>query len=234
MVTGKFIHSWFSRPDTLGNVARAHKSLVFVVDDEEGVRELLCDALSIAGFETMAAKDGESALVALRSAKPDLLILDVNMPFLNGFELLAQIRSKGNLTPALMLSARGDRSDVTQGLRLGADDYVTKPFGLEELLLRVNAILRRTQFLDADAVITCGPVTLDETQHEVFVNDTLIELSPTEFRLLEYLMANQNRVVTKTQILDDVWGIDFESNTSIVDTYISYLRRKLHRDGFEG
>jgi two-component system OmpR family response regulator len=88
--------------------------------------------------------------------------------------------------------------------------------------------------LDPDAVITCGPVTLDEIQHEVFVNDTLVELSPTEFRLLEYLMNNQNRVVTKSQILDDVWGIDFESNTSIVDTYISYLRRKLHRDGFEG
>jgi two-component system OmpR family response regulator len=215
-------------------VAHSTKSLVFVVDDEQGVRDLICDALSIAGFDTMAAKDGESALVALRGAKPDLLILDVNMPFLNGFELLAQIRDKGNLTPALMLSARGDRSDVVQGLRLGADDYVTKPFGLEELLLRVNAILRRTQLLDAESTVSCGPVTLDGSQHEVYLHETLVELSPTEFRLLEYLMMNQNRVVSKSQILDEVWGIDFESNTSIVDTYISYLRRKLHRDGFEG
>jgi len=205
-----------------------------VVDDEQGVRDLICDALTIAGFDTMAAKDGESALVALRGAKPDLLILDVNMPFLNGFELLAQIRDKGNLTPALMLSARGDRSDVVQGLRLGADDYVTKPFGLEELLLRVNAILRRTHLGNTEATVSCGPVTLDESQHEVYLHETLVDLSPTEFRLLEYLMANQNRVVSKTQILDEVWGIDFESNTSIVDTYISYLRRKLHRDGFEG
>ncbi|MGD0055476.1 MAG: response regulator transcription factor [Acidimicrobiales bacterium] len=215
-------------------MAHSTKSLVFVVDDEQGVRDLICDALSIAGFDTMAAKDGESALVALRGAKPDLLILDVNMPFLNGFELLAQIRDKGNLTPALMLSARGDRSDVVQGLRLGADDYVTKPFGLEELLLRVNAILRRTQLLDAESTVSCGPVTLDGSQHEVYLHETLVELSPTEFRLLEYLMMNQNRVVSKSQILDEVWGIDFESNTSIVDTYISYLRRKLHRDGFEG
>jgi two-component system OmpR family response regulator len=215
-------------------VAPASKSLVFVVDDEQGVRDLICDALAIAGFDTLSAKDGEAALVALRTSKPDLLILDVNMPFLNGFELLAQIRDKGNLTPALMLSARGDRSDVVQGLRLGADDYVTKPFGLEELLLRVNAILRRTQLLDAEESVSCGPVRLDESQHEVYVYDNLVELSPTEFRLLEYLMVNQNRVVSKTQILDEVWGIDFESNTSIVDTYISYLRRKLHRDGFEG
>jgi two-component system, OmpR family, response regulator len=215
-------------------VAPASKSLVFVVDDEQGVRDLICDALAIAGYDTLAAKDGESALVALRTSKPDLLILDVNMPFLNGFELLAQIRDKGNLTPALMLSARGDRSDVVQGLRLGADDYVTKPFGLEELLLRVNAILRRTQLLDSEATVSCGPVRLDESQHEVYVHENLVELSPTEFRLLEYLMLNQNRVVSKTQILDEVWGIDFESNTSIVDTYISYLRRKLHRDGFEG
>jgi len=199
-------------------VAHSTKSLVFVVDDEQGVRDLICDALSIAGFDTMAAKDGESALVALRGAKPDLLILDVNMPFLNGFELLAQIRDKGNLTPALMLSARGDRSDVVQGLRLGADDYVTKPFGLEELLLRVNAILRRTQLLDAESTVSCGPVTLDGSQHEVYLHETLVELSPTEFRLLEYLMMNQNRVVSKSQILDEVWGIDFESNTSIVDT----------------
>ena len=199
-------------------MAHSTKSLVFVVDDEQGVRDLICDALSIAGFDTMAAKDGESALVALRGAKPDLLILDVNMPFLNGFELLAQIRDKGNLTPALMLSARGDRSDVVQGLRLGADDYVTKPFGLEELLLRVNAILRRTQLLDAESTVSCGPVTLDGSQHEVYLHETLVELSPTEFRLLEYLMMNQNRVVSKSQILDEVWGIDFESNTSIVDT----------------
>jgi two-component system OmpR family response regulator len=210
------------------------KSLIFVVDDEEGVRDLLCDALTIAGYETMSAKDGETALTALRNVKPDLLILDVNMPNLNGFELLTRLREKGNETPALMLSARGERGDVTQGLRLGADDYVTKPFGLEELMLRVNAILRRTKVASSQAPLECGPIVLDDVQHQVFMNGAAIEFSPTEFRLLEYLMSNQNRVVTKAQILDHVWGIDFESNTSVVDTYISYLRRKLHLDGYEG
>lgn len=210
------------------------KSLIFVVDDEEGVRDLLCDALTIAGYETMSAKDGETALAALRNVKPDLLILDVNMPNLNGFELLTRLREKGNDTPALMLSARGERGDVTQGLRLGADDYVTKPFGLEELMLRVNAILRRTKIVQSLAPLQCGPIVLDEVQHQVFMNSAPIEFSPTEFRLLEYLMSNQNRVVTKAQILDHVWGIDFESNTSVVDTYISYLRRKLHIDSYEG
>lgn len=238
MISGSYVihvfHAVMNSAGTLEQVNQKLNSLIMVVDDEEGVRDLVCDALSIAGFDMLSAKDGESALIALRTARPDLLILDVNMPFLNGFELLAQIRAKGDNIPALMLSARGDRNDVTEGLRLGADDYVTKPFGLEELLLRVNAILRRTQTSVADTTLQCGPLALSESQHEVYFNQALVELSPTEFRLLEYLMENQNRVVTKSQILDNVWGIDFETTTSIVDTYISYLRRKLHRDGFAG
>ena len=121
------------------------KAQILVVDDEEGVRELLGDALRVAGYSVRGASDGMSALTALRNAPADLLIIDINMPVLDGFELLEQLRSKGDQTPALMLSARGDRDDKTRGLRLGADDYVTKPFGLEELLLRVGAILRRTQ-----------------------------------------------------------------------------------------
>jgi two-component system OmpR family response regulator len=209
--------------------------LILIVDDEAGVRELLGDALSIAGFETATAQDGMSALTAIRNKKPDLLIIDVNMPLMDGFELVERLRSVGDNTPALMLSARADRIDVTRGLTLGADDYVTKPFGLEELLLRVKAILRRSQILDtSSAEVRCGPIVIIESSHTVKFNEEVVDLSPTEFRLLQVLVENKNRVLSKSLLLDEVWGITFESETSVVDTYISYLRKKLHREGFEG
>ena len=208
---------------------------IMVVDDEAGVRELVCDALRIAGFETMQANDGMSALTALRAAKPDLLIIDINMPLMDGFDLVERLRSQNDLTPVLMLSARSDRADITRGLSLGADDYVTKPFGLEELLLRVKAILRRTSKVSATSTtLSCGPISLNEETHQVTFNSDIVDLSPTEFRLLAILLENKGRVLTKSVLLDDVWGITFESETSVVDTYISYLRKKLHRDGFEG
>jgi two-component system OmpR family response regulator len=208
---------------------------IMVVDDEAGVRELVCDALRIAGFETLQANDGMSALTALRTAKPDLLIIDINMPLMDGFDLVERLRTQNDLTPVLMLSARSDRADITRGLSLGADDYVTKPFGLEELLLRVKAILRRTSKVSATSTtLSCGPITLNEETHQVTFDSDIVDLSPTEFRLLAILLENKGRVLTKSVLLDDVWGITFESETSVVDTYISYLRKKLHRDGFEG
>jgi two-component system, OmpR family, response regulator len=208
---------------------------IMVVDDEAGVRDLVCDALRIAGFETKQANDGMSALTLLRTEKPDLLIIDINMPLMDGFDLVQRLRSQNNLTPVLMLSARNDRADVTRGLSLGADDYVTKPFGLEELLLRVKAILRRTSKVSATAtILSCGPITLNEETHQVTFDSEVVELSPTEFRLLAILLENKGRVLSKSVLLDDVWGITFESETSVVDTYISYLRKKLHRNGFDG
>jgi len=208
---------------------------IMVVDDEAGVRELVCDALRIAGFETLQANDGMSALTVLRTAKPDLLIIDINMPLMDGFDLVERLRTQNDLTPVLMLSARSDRADITRGLSLGADDYVTKPFGLEELLLRVKAILRRTSKVSATSTtLSCGPITLNEETHQVTFDSDIVDLSPTEFRLLAILLENKGRVLTKSVLLDDVWGITFESETSVVDTYISYLRKKLHRDGFEG
>lgn len=154
---------------------------------------------------------------------------------MDGFEFIERIRSNGDNTPALMLSARGDRADITRGLSLGADDYVTKPFGLEELVLRVRAILRRSQFIEAaPTVLTCGPVTLDEESHKVTFNSEVIDLSPTEFRLLHVLLESKGRVLSKSFLLNEVWGINFETETTVVDTYISYLRKKLHKDGFEG
>ena len=209
--------------------------LIMIIDDEAGVRELLADALRLAGFETVTAADAMIAQTALRTVKPDLLIVDINMPLMDGFEFIERIRSNGDDTPALMLSARGERADITRGLTLGADDYVTKPFGLEELVLRVRAILRRASFTEATpTVIACGPITLDEDSHKVTFNSDVVDLSPTEFRLLHVLLESNGRVLTKTFLLDEVWGINFETETTVVDTYISYLRKKLHRDGFEG
>jgi two-component system OmpR family response regulator len=208
---------------------------ILIIDDEAGVRELLADALKLAGFETLTAADAMIALTMLRTTKPDLLVVDINMPLMDGFEFIERIRSNGDQTPALMLSARADRADVTRGLTIGADDYVTKPFGLEELVLRIRAILRRAQFSDSSsASLTCGPIALDEASHQVTFNGEAVDLSPTEFRLLHVLLESKGRVLTKSVLLDEVWGINFETETTVVDTYISYLRKKLHRDGFEG
>ena len=213
----------------------AMSQLVMIIDDEAGVRDLLGDALKLAGFETVTAADAMIAQTLLRNTKPDLLIVDINMPMMDGFEFIERIRSNGDNTPALMLSARADRADITRGLTLGADDYVTKPFGLEELVLRIKAILRRSQFTVVTPTnLSCGPITLDSDSHQVTFNGERVELSPTEFRLLHVLLESKGRVLSKTYLLDEVWGITFESESTVVDTYISYLRKKLHREGFEG
>lgn len=214
---------------------RRVKPLVMVVDDEPGVRELIGDALRLGGYDAVEAADGNEALHVLSRTQPALLIVDVNMPGMDGFQLVRALRDKGQQTPVIMLSARGDRVDVTHGLQLGADDYVRKPFGLEELLLRVQAVLRRTQRPDATGeVLRCGPIELDARVHRVKFHDDLVDVSPTEFRLLEYLLTNQARVVTRSELLRHVWSIDFDTDTSVVDTYISYLRRKLHTDDYAG
>ncbi|MEY4291334.1 MAG: hypothetical protein RL130_1276 [Actinomycetota bacterium] len=210
--------------------------LIMIIDDEAGMRDLLADALKLAGFETVTAADAMIALTQLRTTKPDLLIVDINMPMMDGFEFIERIRGNGDNTPALMLSARGDRADITKGLTLGADDYMTKPLqGLEELVLRVKAILRRSQYtVSTPTNLSCGPITLDSDSHQVTFNGEVVELSPTEFRLLHVLLESKGRVLSKAYLLDEVWGITFESESTVVDTYISYLRKKLHRDGYEG
>ena len=213
----------------------AMAELILIIDDEAGVRELLADALKLAGFETLTAADAMIAQTLLRTVKPDLLVVDINMPLMDGFEFIERIRSNGDQTPALMLSARGERADITRGLTLGADDYVTKPFGLEELVLRIRAILRRSKFSEATStLLSCGPISLDESLHQVTFSGEIVDLSPTEFRLLHILIESKGRVLSKSHLLDEVWGINFETETTVVDTYISYLRKKIHRDGFEG
>lgn len=205
--------------------------LVLVVDDEEAVCDIIIDALHLAKYRTLRAQDGVSALAMMREQPPDLVILDVNMPHMTGFEVLERMRQIGIMTPAILLTARHSREDTVTGFRLGADDYVKKPFGLEELLLRVSAVLRRTTSGDDEVILRCGNVVMNLDTHQVTSVDQLVELSPTEFRLLRYLMENKNRVLSKHQILDAVWGIDFDSNTTVVETFVSYLRKKLANDG---
>ena len=191
--------------------------------------------MRIAGYETLEADNGMSALTALRNSKPDLLIIDINMPLMDGFDLVERIRSTNNLVPVLMLTARGEKQDIARGLTIGADDYVIKPFGLEELVLRVKAIIRRSKkSIEIAKKLSCGPISLDEETHKVTFNGEEINLSPTEFRLLQLLLEKKGRVLSKNLLLDEVWGITFESESTVVDTYISYLRKKLHKDGFEG
>jgi len=199
---------------------------ILVADDDEAVCDTIEDALHLAGYLTMRAKDGQMALDRVRSDRPDLVILDVNMPKMDGFEVLRKMRSLSITTPAILLTARHEREDAVTGLKLGADDYVKKPFGLEELLLRVAAVLRRVNG-ESDSALMCGSISLSVARHEVLCAGKVIDLSPTEFRLLEYLMENKNRVLTKQQILDAVWGIDFDSSTTVVETFVSYLRKKM-------
>ena len=208
---------------------------VLVIDDEPGVRELISEALSLSEITAVQAADGLEALSFLRRERFDLLILDINMPKLDGLALLEKLRTEGMSVPVLMLSARADKADINQGLRTGADDYLTKPFSIEELVLRVKAIMRRSKGEVAEVkVLTCGPISMDFSKYSVKFNEQPVDLSPTEFKLLEQLILNRGNVVTKETLLSEVWEIDFKSSSTVVDTYISYLRKKLHIDGFDG
>ena len=210
------------------------KAQILVVDDESGVRELVGDVLELEGHQVTLAVDGLDALTKIRRQKFDLFILDLNMPKIDGLVLLEKVRSSGDQTPALLLTARREKDEVHQGFRVGADDYVTKPFSIEELALRVAAILRRTRAEEGSNILRCGPISINEDQHLVMHEDEIIELSPTEYNLLHYLVERKNKVIRKDALLNAIWGIDFENNSTVVETYISYLRKKLHRGGFEG
>jgi two-component system OmpR family response regulator len=201
---------------------------ILIVDDEEPIRELLTTALRFTGYQVESAASGLEALRAVANA-PDLIVLDVTLPDLDGFEVCRKIRSGGDLTPVIFLTARDDASDLRAGFSRGGDDYLTKPFSLEELLLRIGAVLRRTSAPEVEqSRLQVGDVVLDEDSFRVWRGNEEINLSPTEFRLLRYLMLNRERVVSKTQIIDHVWDYDFAGDPASVETYVSYLRRKLH------
>jgi two-component system OmpR family response regulator len=200
--------------------------MILVVDDEPAVNDLICDALRLAGYRTSSAPHGMAALRQLREAPVDLVVLDINMPNVDGFEVLTRMRQAGDQTPVIILTARQDRDDTKTGFELGADDFVKKPFGIEELTLRVKAVLRRVQADEQLTTLRIGAIELNPDQHAVTCDGEMVELSATEFRLLQELMEHANRVLSKAQLLRRVWGIDDGLETTVVETYISYLRKK--------
>ncbi|MGB3697665.1 MAG: response regulator transcription factor [Gordonia sp. (in: high G+C Gram-positive bacteria)] len=202
---------------------------VLVVDDEENIRELLSVSLKFQGYEVMAAADGPRALDVVRTFKPDVLVLDVMMPGMDGFGLLRRLRADGIEAPALFLSARDSVADKVNGLTIGGDDYVTKPFSLEEVVARLAVLLRRSDFGETEKTgrIVFADLELDEETHEVFKDGELVSLSPTEFTLLRYFMVNAGTVLSKPRILDHVWSYDFGGDVNVVESYVSYLRRKI-------
>ena len=202
---------------------------VLVVDDEAPLADLLSMALRYEGWQTATAGDGADALRAAREFRPDAVVLDVMLPDLSGLEVMRRLRADQHDVPVLFLTAKDSVEDRIAGLTAGGDDYVTKPFALEEVVLRLRALLRRTHAAEAvtASLITVGELTLDEDSHEVHRGGTLIELTATEFDLLRYLMRNARKVLSKAQILDRVWHYDFGGQANIVELYISYLRKKI-------
>jgi two-component system OmpR family response regulator len=201
---------------------------IVVVDDERSITELVATVLRYEGFQVETASTGRQALRAVTSVRPHLVILDVMLPDLDGFAVQRRLAADGLHTPILFLTARDATEDKVRGLTMGADDYVTKPFSLDELVARVRAILRRTRGeTEGTSRLALADLELDEDTHEVWRGDRPIDLSPTEFNLLRYLLLNAGKVVSKPQILDHVWRYDFGGDAGVVETYISYLRRKV-------
>ena len=203
---------------------------ILVVDDEPNINDLISTSLKFSGFDVRSAMNGAQALTIAEEFKPHALVLDVMMPGMNGFEVCEKLRKDGLRVGVLFLTAKDSTDDKVTGLTIGGDDYMVKPFSLEELIARVRAILRRTGDIQIDIddeVIRFADLELNEATHEVRRGGNLIELSPTEFTLLRYLLINADRVVSKAQILDHVWQYDFRGDAGIVETYISYLRKKI-------
>lgn len=205
---------------------------LLVVDDEPNIRDLLAASLRFAGFEVTTAANGNEALRSVAEHQPDLIVLDIMMPDMDGFTVLRRLRSQGYETPVLFLTAKDEMEDKIRGLTAGGDDYVTKPFSLEEVVARIRAVLRRTKGEEDDsAILHYADLEINEDTYEVSRAGTLIDLSPTEYKLLRYLVLNAERVVSKAQILDHVWEYDFMGDANIVESYISYLRRKVDLEG---
>jgi two-component system OmpR family response regulator len=210
---------------------RTTEARLLVVDDEPNILELLATSLRFAGFEVTTASNGREALAASRSYRPDLVVLDVMMPDMDGFAVVRRMRGEGSTAPVLFLTARDATEDKVTGLTVGGDDYVTKPFSLEEIVARIRAVLRRTSATgpaaQQPARLSFADIELDDDTHEVWKAGELVALSPTEFKLLRYFMQNAGRVLSKSQILDHVWHYDFGGEANVVESYVSYLRRKI-------
>jgi two-component system, OmpR family, response regulator len=203
------------------------QSRLLLVDDEDNLRSMLEAALRHSGFDVHPAANGREALEAVPEVRPDLIVLDVMLPDLDGFDVCKRLRSSGDRTPVLFLTARDATEDKVRGLTLGGDDYLVKPFSLEELVARITAILRRAGIEGDDGRLRCADLEMDDDAHRVTRAGADVALSPTEYNLLRYLLVNRGRVVSKAQILDHVWDYDFGGDGGVVETYIGYLRRKL-------
>ena len=207
---------------------------VLVVDDEKSISDLIATSLRFVGFDVRTAASGSEALTVAEEFKPQAVVLDVMLPDLDGFEVCRQLRNEGLNIGVLFLTAKDGMEDKVAGLTIGGDDYMTKPFSLEELVARLRALLRRIGVVEIDTddeKIRFADLELNEATHEVHRAGHLLEMSPTEFQLLRYLLINADRVVSKSQILDHVWQYDFRGDAGIVETYISYLRKKI--DSFD-
>ncbi len=202
------------------------KPVVLVVDDEENIRFLIESGLQLAGLDTISAVDGRDGLAQVQQHRPDLIVLDVMMPELDGFEVLARLRDAGNKTPVIFLTARDATQDRVRGLTEGGDDYMVKPFAIAELIARVQLRLHQLGHVSNPSVLRCADLVLDTDAHRVTRAGQAVDLSPTEYKLLEVLLANTGRVLSRAQLLDHVWDYHFDGDSSVVDTYISYLRRK--------
>src|SRR4249920_4082294 len=208
---------------------KRHDARLLVVEDEPNILELLAASLRYAGFEVITASAGTEAVQAAGRHRPDLIVLDVMLPDMDGFDVIRRLRGGGTRIPVVFLTARDAMEDKIRGLTLGGDDYVTKPFSLEEVIARIRAVLRRTRGdgVEPTPRLTFADLELDEESHAVWRGGEQIQLSPTEFKLLRYFMSNPNRVLSKIQILEHVWNYDFAGEANVVEAYVSYLRRKL-------
>jgi two-component system OmpR family response regulator len=204
---------------------------LLVVDDEPFLRDAVAASLRFLGFEVSTAQTGADTLRLARDQPFDLAVLDVMLPDIDGFDIVRRLRRDGNLLPVIFLTAKDTQADTVTGLSLGGDDYITKPFGLEELAARIRTVLRRTRPAATGPVLTFADIELDQQTYEVHRAGHAIELSPTEFRLLRYLMINPGQVLTRAQLLEHVWNYDFGGSDTVVSTYIAYLRRKLTEHG---
>ncbi|MDP9401807.1 MAG: response regulator transcription factor [Actinomycetota bacterium] len=209
----------------------AAKSRILVVDDEENITFLLDSALRHFGFDVRVANTGRDALREVEAFAPDVVLLDVMLPDLDGFEILRRMRSDGRKVPVLFLTARDTVDDKVRGLTLGGDDYVTKPFSLEEVVARIQVVLRRQGVEAGSSKLGLADLEMDDDAHVVRRAGAVVELSPTEYKLLRFLLVNAGRVLSKDQILDHVWQYDFGGHATVVETYISYLRKKIDAIG---
>lgn len=204
------------------------KRRILVVDDEDNLRTMLVAALKFEGYDVAAASNGREGLRSVKESKPDLIVLDVMMPELDGFGMLRRLRETGDRTPVVFLTAKDTSADAVEGLGLGADDYLAKPFSLEELVARVEAVMRRVDASPtATAVMSLADLTIDDVAHRVTRGAEEIHLSPTEYKLVAFLLANAGRVMSRGQLLTNVWGYSPDDDPSVVETYIGYVRKKV-------